>query len=376
MKKARQKSLTIRALRTYQVSSVETYALFMRAGDIMRIAEISRISHDEKDGLKGFQRKEIQQHVRGIIEYLDRGQVLFPNAIILAFGPEVQFRQSRGPSPDNVQKIRDAGTLTVPIREEGRRVAWIVDGQQRSLALSRTKNSELAVPVIGFVSPDIATQREQFVLVNKAKPLPNRLINELLPEIGAHLPRDLAQRRIPSELCNLLDRDPSSPFYALIRRASKLDKDASALVVDTALMTVLRQSINSPLGALALYKGGDDGTDIDCMYRTLCMYWSAVKSEFPDAWGRPPSQSRLMHSAGIQAMGYLMDRIMPRLSGNPDASAELRKALRRIAPYCAWTEGKWDALGLPWNGLQNVNRHIKQLADYLVQLDYRLSSKS
>jgi DGQHR domain-containing protein len=175
MKKSRQKSLTIRALRTYQVSGVETFALFMRANDIMRIAEISRISHDDKDGLKGFQRKEIQQHVRGIVEYLDQGEVLFPNAIILAFGPEVQFRQSRGPSPDSVQKITDAGTLTVPIREEGRRVAWIVDGQQRSLALSRTKNSELAVPVIGFVSPDIATQREQFVLVNKAKPFAKSL---------------------------------------------------------------------------------------------------------------------------------------------------------------------------------------------------------
>ncbi len=264
----------------------------------------------------------------------------------------------------------------MPIRDEGQRVAWIVDGQQRSLALSRTKNSDLPVPVVGFVSPDIATQREQFVLVNKAKPLPNRLINELLPEIGAHLPRDLAQRRIPSELCNLLDRDPKSPFHKLIRRASKSDTETGALVVDTALMTVLRQSINSPLGALALYKAGDGGTDIDGMYRTLCTYWSAVKTEFPDAWGRPPTQSRLMHSAGIQAMGYLMDRIMPRLAGHPDVSNELRKALRRIAPYCAWTEGKWEALGLPWNGLQNVNRHVKQLAEYLVQLDYRLSSKS
>ena len=75
-------------------------------------------------------------------------------------------------------------------------------------------------------------------------------------------------------------------------------------------------------------------------------------------------------------MGYLMDRIMPRLAGHADVSNELRKALRRIAPYCAWTEGKWEALGLPWNGLQNVNRHVKQLAEYLVQLDYRLSSKS
>ena len=50
-------------------------------------------------------------------------------------------------------------------------------------------------------------QREQFILVNKAKPLPTRLINELLPEVSAMLPRDLNARRLPSELCNLLNRD-------------------------------------------------------------------------------------------------------------------------------------------------------------------------
>ena len=32
---------------------------------------------------------------------------------------------------------------------------------------------------------------KQFILVNKAKPLAKRLINELLPEISADLPADL-----------------------------------------------------------------------------------------------------------------------------------------------------------------------------------------
>jgi DGQHR domain-containing protein len=71
-------------------------------------------------------------------------------------------------------------------------VAWIVDGQQRSLALAKADNPDIAVPVIGFVSDSLAIRREQFILVNKAKPLPTRLINELLPETGdILLPRDL-----------------------------------------------------------------------------------------------------------------------------------------------------------------------------------------
>src|SRR6202012_5755232 len=137
----------------------------------------SRIARDENDTLKGFQRKEIQNHVKSIAEYLDQGNVLFPNAIILALSPEVEFKQSRGPTPEGIAEVAQIGTLSIPIRDEGNRVAWIVDGQQRSLALSRTTNTDSAVPVVAFISGDVETQREQFILVNKARPLPVRLIN-------------------------------------------------------------------------------------------------------------------------------------------------------------------------------------------------------
>src|SRR4030095_12718223 len=149
----------------------------------------------------------------------NQGRVLFPNAIILAMSPEVRFTSSRGPTPEALEKGIQAGPLTLPLRAEGERVAWMVDGQQRSLALSESSSPELPVPVVGFVSDDLAVQREQFILVNKARPLPTRLINELLPETsGVVLPRDLASRKIPSELCNLLNRDKKSPFHKLIKR--------------------------------------------------------------------------------------------------------------------------------------------------------------
>jgi hypothetical protein len=34
-----------------------------------------------------------------------------------------------------------------------------------------------------------------------------------------------------------------------------------------------------------------------------------VKDAFPEAWGKPSSQSRLVHGVGIKAMGIIMDRI-------------------------------------------------------------------
>ena len=130
-----QDHLVVRALKTQQGVGVDVYAFFLYGSDITRIADISRIARDEADQLKGFQRKEIRGHVNAIVEFLDSGPVLFPNAIILALSPEIEFKNARGTKPEGMVDAADSGTLTIPIRPEGQRAAWIVDGQQRSLRL-------------------------------------------------------------------------------------------------------------------------------------------------------------------------------------------------------------------------------------------------
>ena len=265
------------------------------------------------------------------------------------------------------------GSIITAKPEESSSYLDIVDGQQRSFALQRTKNTEIMVPIVGFIAPDVSLQREQFVLVNKAKPLPKRLINELLPEIGTELPSDLRPSKIPSELCNTLNNDPQSPFYGLIRRISTESMNPQAVITDTALINLMKLSINN-FGALALFKNtGKGDTDIESMYKTMCIFWSAVKVVFPEAWGKTPQESRLMHSAGIQAMGILMDRIMPRLYQEKDIKSEVIKTLKRIAPECCWIEGTWQGLDLKWNDIQNISKHIKGLAELLVQLDFEAS---
>lgn len=362
--------IVVRALHTKQGPDLDVYSFFIRGVDIVRLADISRVTRDESDSLKGFQRPEIRGHVKGIVEYLKQGHVLFPNAIILAMSPEVRFAASRGTKPNGDEGIAQSGTLTIPVYEEGHRVAWIVDGQQRSLALAQANNRDIAVPVVGFVSDSLEVQREQFILVNKAKPLPTRLINELLPETsGVLLPRELSARKVPSELCGLLNRDPASPFHRLIKRPSDRESASAAVVNDTAIITMIRSSLNNPLGALAAYRvsaQGREGVDLEGMYRLLVTYWSAVKAVFPEAWGRDPRHSRLMHSAGIMAMGVLMDRIYARLSGAEDVRV-IQRELERVAPACRWTRGTWESLGVSWNEIQNTPRDIKRLQSALVQ---------
>jgi len=366
--------LQVRALRTRQADKVDVYAFFVRGADIVRLADISRISRDNTDALKGFQRREIRTHVNAIAQFLESGPVLFPNAIILAISPEIEFKLARGPAPAGAQDLVQSGTLSIPIRIEGERAAWIVDGQQRSLALSQARKVDVLVPVIAFVSADIEVQREQFILVNKARPLPPRLIDELLPEVGTLLPRDLAARKLPSELCNLLNRDPKSPFHQLIRRESEPDS-TSAIVTDSAVTQSIQANLRPPLGALSLYRSAG-GSDVSAMYRALHLYWSAVRDAFPEAWGKPPAQSRLMHSAGIRAMGALMDQVLLRAEAAQSPETDVAASLKRIAPFCRWTEGAWEGLGWSWNDVQNTGRHIKQLSEHLTRLDRELSRRS
>jgi len=360
--------IVVRALHTLQGDGLDVYAFFINGPDIVRVADISRVERDPADNVKGFQRPEIRSHVKGIADYLLQGEVLFPNAIILALSPAVKFSASRGTKPAGDQGVAQSGTLTIPLYREGERVAWIVDGQQRSLALSQVGNKTIPVPVIGFVSDSLEIQREQFILVNKAKPLPSRLINELLPETRSLLlPRELNLRKLPAEICSLLNRDKNSPFHQLIKRVS--DKTASgAVVTDSAVITMIKNSISNPLGALSPYKGSPrEAADVESMYRILQTYWTAVREVFGDAWGKDPRHSRLMHSAGIEAMGVLMDRIYARLSGPQEAVKAVKAELERVAPICRWTDGSWESLGLAWNEVQSTPRDIKRLQDVLVR---------
>jgi hypothetical protein len=196
----------------------------------------------------------------------------------------------------------------------------------------------------------------------------------LLPETaGIVLPRDLAARKVPSELCSLLNRDPDSPFFKLIKRASDR-QNSGAMVTDTALMTVIKNSVNNPLGALAPFRSnGREGADVGAMYRILRTYWSAVKAVFPDAWGKDPRHSRLMHSAGLIAMGLLMDRIYARLSADEDI-ATVQREVEKVAPACRWTKGTWESLGTAWNEIQSTPQDIKKLQDALVRT-YAASTK-
>jgi hypothetical protein len=73
-----------------------------------------------------------------------------------------------------------------------------------------------------------------------------------------------------------------------------------------------------------------------------------------------------MHSAGLLAMGLLMDAIYARVAPDADV-ATVRREIEKVSPACRWTKGTWETLGLAWNEIQNTPPHVKKLQDALVR---------
>ncbi|MEY9211929.1 DGQHR domain-containing protein [Thermobifida halotolerans] len=359
-----------RALKIHQHPNIPLYLFTLAAEEINQVADVARISRDEAGKLIGYQRPEKKQHVRQILEYLDSDEVLFPNSLILALPNSVRFRSSPGPAASD--GLATSGTLEIRLPESPGepRPAWIVDGQQRSLALARTRHNRLPVTVAGFVTEDLTTQRDQFLRVNTVSPLPSNLVSELLPEVWMPLPAKLSARKLPSALVDVLNQDADSPLRGMIKRASTKTEDRSqAVIKDNSLMTAIEESLNSSAGVLFLHRNLlNNTTDTAAILRVLATYWAAVRDTFPNAWGLPPTKSRLMHGVGIRAMGRLMDRVMANVDVTAEDAVERTCAeLALIKGKCCWTHGRWQALNVNWNELQNTPRHISTLSNYLIR---------
>jgi len=368
-----ERTLRRHALRLSQNPTLPLFLFSLTAREVAHVADISRISRGDKDQLVGYQRPEVRRHVQNITSYLDGNDVLFPNSLILAFSSSVRFI----PSADSTAEAPGVpGLIEIPLPADDQpRPGWIVDGQQRSVALSATKHQDLPVPITAFVSDDVSVQRDQFLRINSVKPLPNGLITELLPTLDTPLPPKLEARKVPSLICDRMARDPDSPFCGLIRRPSTPKAERKQTVVkDTALVAAIQDSLTSPSGCLFFHQNIATGeVDVDAAWTVLRVWWTAVRNTFPSAWGRRPRESRLMHSAGIRVMGRLMDRLMPGVDAYaPDAVEAVTAELAPLKSACCWTEGRWDILdGLAWNEVQCVTRHIRLLADYLSDVHAR-----
>jgi DGQHR domain-containing protein len=227
--------------------------------------------------------------------------------------------------------------------------------------------------IIGFRPDSVETQREQFILVNKTKPLPRDLLNELLPHVDTHLPRGMMLRRVSAAILETLRFDSGSPFCGRIRGIGSTGEGCN--ISQAAVISTIERSIKQG-GVLAEFADKNfEDADTEAAARTVSVYFSAVKATWPDAWAGSPRSSRLVHGAGIYALGCLMDKIMSEVDAkSPRAKSSIKRRLARIRSRCAWTSGRWPVLKCGWNEIQNTSQDKRRLATYLLQ-EYERKSK-
>jgi DGQHR domain-containing protein len=352
--------LEVPAVEFRQGTSKRLYSFALDGKLLPQVAVVSRIQRDEDDQVAGYQRPEVNRHIRAIRDYIESEDPMIPNALVIAFDTRVRFTPSRD-GASGVDYAR-SGTLSIPLDPE-QPPGFIVDGQQRTAAVRDADVDTFPMPVVAFVTDSEDEQRTQFILVNSTKPLPVGLINELLPTTVGRLPVRLERRRAPALLLERLNLDPASPLYGLIRTVTV----PGGVIKDNSILKMLDSSISD--GALYEFRDPVTGeVESEPAMEVLGNFWSAVGDVFKDAWGRDVStrRSRLVHGAGIAAMGLLMDSITQRRGASDYMT--FRRDLEIVAPYCAWTSGEWvfdENDRRPWNAIQNISKDTEMLKNHL-----------
>lgn len=315
------------------------------AATVAAIARIERANRDGGGRLAGFQRPQIQGHIAEIQDYLDcDADPILPNAIVLGFAGGAEVRD---------------GVLVIDVSDGP--PGWIVDGQQRFTAATRAGRPDFPLLVSAFLCSSRAELHKQFILINSTRPLPRDLIYEIMPGVEG-LPPRLSDRASAALLVEALNYREGSSLKGLIKQHT----NRAGVIKDTIIQKVLMSSLSD--GALSASRD-DTAHLLSHGYALVSNFYAAVRRVFADDWeGHTPKTSRLVHGAGLVAMGYVMDALaFDHGAGTVDDFARLIEPLRGRT---AFTRGEWEFSDQRrlWNTIQNNGADYHLLSTHLVNL--------
>lgn len=336
--------MTYLAVCAKQSSEHKVLSFAASAADVLRFASIDRIGRDAQGELSGFQRPQVAAHIREIRDYLEKPDSVLPNPIVVAFTDRV-----------TVEDVGN-GVVRLLIDTTAGAPGLVVDGQQRLSALADV-DRDFQVFVSVLICRDEAELRRQFVLINNTKPLPKSLIYELLPTVDK-LPSRLSRRSVAADITARLNFEKTA-LEGRIKQHTWPD----GMIADTVMQKVIMESLNN--GVMRELIRGPKG--IARCVRLVSNFFEAVKSTFYEDWHvQTPATSRLLHGAGIQAMGDVMEVLAQRAEAR--SVEEFRQGIACLKGKTAWTSGEWNFEGevRRWKSLQNVNRDVALLKHYLI----------
>lgn len=340
-------TLKFEALLAEQGTNSSVAMVRATASQILRIASIERLGRDAEGRTVGFQRPQVAGHIAEIRDYLEEPDAVLPNCVVLAFVDNARIVTKRG------------GGTVLEVDVGDHPVGYVVDGQQRLTALGQTGREDFQVFASCLICRDMKELQRQFILINNTRPLAKSLVYELLPGMDK-LPERLTSRALAAALTERLNFDPSSSLL----RSVKMQTNPTGMIKDTALQRAILNSESA--GAVQIVMSGKE--DVGAAFELMNNFFAAVQEVFPKAWqGHKPTTSRLVHGAGITALGYVMDEIYAR--SHATSKKAFVDGLAPLVGRTAWTEGHWefaDGEVVSWNHIENTPRQIQQLSEHLV----------
>ena len=324
-----------------------------RASEVLSFTSIARAGRGAEGAVVGFQRPQIAAHIREIRDYLRTDDAVLPNCIVVGFVDSIEVRE------------RSDGWMDVVIDASDGAPGYVIDGQQRLAAVAGLPEQDFKLFVSVLVCRDYEELRRQFVLLNSTRPLDKALIYELLPGT-AGLPNRYSSRSFAAALTDRLNFTEGSVLKGKIYQHT----NPRGVIPDTAIQAVILRSVSD--GAIREYP---EGKQLAKGYELLDAFFGAVSEVFRAEWdGHTPKTSRLVHGAGIQALGYVMELMAGRDGAH--RKEDFVRGLSVLQGHTAWTSGCWrfsDTEAIPWNRLENNSRQINGLAQHLVSIVRRES---
>jgi DGQHR domain-containing protein len=340
-------TVTFDALVAHQSDRHQVVMVRATAQDIHQIAQVDRLGREEDGKLTGFQRPQIAGHIAEIRRYLTQTDAVLPNALVVAFAGGAKLTGVKGAH----------GKLVVDLKNGP--AGLVVDGQQRLAALTQARRADFQAFVACLICPDLDELRRQFILVNNTRPLPKSLIYELLPAVGT-LPERLSSRSLAAAITERLNFNEKSSLHRQIR----MQTNPTGVLRDTAIQKLIMNSESA--GAIQTLSQGK--RNVEKPVRLVNNFFAAVQNTFSKDWeGKKPTTSRLVHSAGLVAMGYVMDEIYAKHAD--DSVGSFEAGLQPLKGKTAWSEGAWTLApgeSTPWNAIEFTPRQYMRLAEYLV----------
>ncbi len=348
-------TFTFHGVRAKQSATHQVISIAARASEVLKFAKIDRAGRTKEGALSGFQRPQIASHISEIRDYLRTDDAVLPNPIVVAFVGNVKVKPQAGSIVE----------LTIRTNEGEEAPGFVVDGQQRLTALSGLPDKDFQIFVSILVCQDVEELRRQFVLINSTRPLPKALIYELLPGLKG-LPKRLTGRSFAAMLTERLNYDCDSSLRGMIYQHT----NPAGVIRDTSIQKIIMQSMSD--GAIREFSGDEQ---FGRGFTLISEFFGGVQKVFSDEWtGHNAKTSRLVHGAGIMAMGFVMETIAARHGAS--TAAEFAEGLKPLKGRTAWTSGFWqfsDTERVPWNAVENTPRQIMTLAQYLVSIVRRPS---